>query len=72
MRTGTDPRTTAVVWIASEHPLKMAGSEKIRQALEREDGRVKLLILATGGVNVSQVISTGLATWKPYRGSEAR
>jgi hypothetical protein len=49
---GSDPRSTAVVWIAGEQPLKMKGSEKIRQALEREQGRVKLSILAGGGVNL--------------------
>jgi hypothetical protein len=41
-----------VLWIAGEQPVRFAGTERIRQALERGRGRQTLFVLATGGTNV--------------------
>jgi hypothetical protein len=45
-------RRTAVVWIAGTQPVKIAGSEVVRQVLERGRGEPRLFVLAAGGENV--------------------
>jgi hypothetical protein len=42
----------AVLWIAGEQPVKIAGTERIRQMLERERGQAKLSVLASDSFNV--------------------
>jgi hypothetical protein len=43
---------SAVVWIAGTQAVKMAGMERVRQALERAQGEIRLSVLASGGENV--------------------
>jgi hypothetical protein len=52
LRAANDTRRTTILWIAGEQPLKLSGAETIRQVLEREAGRVTLLVLPGGGENV--------------------
>jgi hypothetical protein len=47
-----DDGGSAVVWIAGTQAVKMAGMERVRQALERAQGEIRLSVLATGGENV--------------------
>jgi hypothetical protein len=51
LRPEPDLARKTVVWVAGEQPLKNAGTERIRQTLEREIGFTDLLILANGGEN---------------------
>jgi hypothetical protein len=41
-----------VLWVAGDQPVKFAGTERVRQALERDAHRGRLSVLATGGANV--------------------
>jgi hypothetical protein len=41
-----------VLWVAGEQPVRFAGTERIRQVLERGAGRGRLAVLSTGGTNL--------------------
>ena len=49
-RAGDAPRT-AILWIAGDQPSGLSGAEAVRQALERERGRVRLLVAGGGSSN---------------------
>ncbi len=59
-RAGDVPRT-AVLWIAGDQPIGLSGTEILRQALEREQGRIRLLVAGGGSSNMVLRDLDGLA-----------
>ena len=55
----------AVVWIAGEQDVRMGGTERIRQRLERDGGRVQLAVLACAGRNAVIRDLDGLRSVQP-------